>query len=278
MMSKHFMEIKKVEPTIGTDIKEAIQEAIDYAAKNDCIIELNFNECKLKICEFDKTSDLIEKYHNFLEEQTKRAVEFSEYTKYPAWIVLDNNMNIIKIQGIKLLKPLKAGEIVKVKDILEYPRGLHLLNDQRMPKYNEISAFFYSSETAIVVDPGRNSIHSYFSLPIDAYIKFESIDHIYREDIKDYDIIYKFIDKKIVRKYNQQIILKCNKQHEKYFVLRKYSLFVENHLYLELELYLNKWFFFTKVPILPGKVFSKLVNLLNNLGWKQYYPEIYYRR
>ena len=95
-----FREIKRVEFNIGTDIRKVIQEAIDYAIINNCIVKFIFNGYNFEVSKYSQLNSLMDEYKCF-------QVEFTGYETIPSYVKLDINDNIIEIQGMKLDKPVK---------------------------------------------------------------------------------------------------------------------------------------------------------------------------
>ena len=65
----HFVEVKKIEfPPGDTDIKDGMQEAIDYATKNDCYVDFKINGCSLLAFEGIPIKLLIKEYNDYMKK------------------------------------------------------------------------------------------------------------------------------------------------------------------------------------------------------------------
>lgn len=61
----NYTPIQYIEILAGTDIKNAIKEAIDLAYSNRCIVKFNFNGIEMKIYYF---STVDEKHEHYLKQ------------------------------------------------------------------------------------------------------------------------------------------------------------------------------------------------------------------
>ena len=64
-----FTEIKHFDVCPGTDITEAVEEAIYLAEKNDCVIVFDFNGIEMKIYDFSEVEIMVEHYHRKLNNK-----------------------------------------------------------------------------------------------------------------------------------------------------------------------------------------------------------------
>lgn len=63
---KNFREIKDFDVLPGTDIREAVKEAIDLADCYQCVIRFYFNDVEMKIYDFSVINDMADYYHRRL--------------------------------------------------------------------------------------------------------------------------------------------------------------------------------------------------------------------
>jgi hypothetical protein len=64
-------EIKVFDVLAGTDITEAIEEALKIANENNCIVLFNFNGIEIKVYHFSNVKEEVNYYHRRLEEKMK---------------------------------------------------------------------------------------------------------------------------------------------------------------------------------------------------------------
>ena len=67
----NFIEIKDYRVLAGTEIKEAIEEAITLAMLNKCIVRFNFNSVEMEIYDFSNVMQQVEYYGRRLNENLK---------------------------------------------------------------------------------------------------------------------------------------------------------------------------------------------------------------
>ena len=67
-----FAEIKHFDVCPGTDITEAVEEAISLAEKNDCVIMFDFNGIEMKVYDFSEVKMMVDYYHRKL---TNKEIE-----------------------------------------------------------------------------------------------------------------------------------------------------------------------------------------------------------
>ena len=276
-----FREIKRVEFNIGTDIRKVIQEAIDCAIINNCIVKFIFNSYNFEVSKYSQLNSLMDEYKCF-------QVEFTGYETIPSYVKLDINDNIIEIQGMKLDKPVKLGQVLKIGDITHNVtgcQGFRLFRDfdsiiksfpwNSKPE-SEVLVYFYISNATVETwgDP------PVLFWSTNEYIKFHSFLEANYKVLQDCDIIYNFINKKVVKEYNKyyknyhkKVILKHGITFNDHFTLRKYSLYIEKQLFFELILYHNRYFAFIKFPKLPSKSLMKIEDLLFELHYHRKYIE-----
>lgn len=65
----NFKEIKDFDVIAGTDIKEAVKEAISIAERYECVVRFNFNGVEMKIYEFSNVKEEAEYYGRRLREK-----------------------------------------------------------------------------------------------------------------------------------------------------------------------------------------------------------------
>ena len=59
----NLIEIKTFNVLAGTDIREAVKEAIIIAIHYDCIVEFDFNSAKMRVYDFDTEQELADSYY-----------------------------------------------------------------------------------------------------------------------------------------------------------------------------------------------------------------------
>jgi hypothetical protein len=65
----NFTEIKDFDVLAGTDIKDAVIEAIKIADRDNCCVRFDFNSVEMKIYCFSDKKDMVDYYYRRLEEK-----------------------------------------------------------------------------------------------------------------------------------------------------------------------------------------------------------------
>jgi hypothetical protein len=61
-------EIKDYDVLAGTDIREAVEEAIKLTELNKCVVRFDFNGVEMKVYHFSEVKNLVDYYYRRLKE------------------------------------------------------------------------------------------------------------------------------------------------------------------------------------------------------------------
>ena len=69
------IEVKEFVVLAGTDIQEAINEAIELAKRYDCIIRISFNGWKVDVHDFSDEKQLVDMYFRYCHNDSLKFPE-----------------------------------------------------------------------------------------------------------------------------------------------------------------------------------------------------------
>ena len=78
-MGRVYDEVKYIEIVAGTEIQEAVREAIKLAKRENVIVKFNFNGVELSVTQHDDVEELVDYYHRQLVSEVYVEHEYDIY-------------------------------------------------------------------------------------------------------------------------------------------------------------------------------------------------------